>query len=89
MRGGYGTGDRATLAERAAGPSTVAPADLRRSPARHCLVGGEPSLLVEWRRGRGGWEGRVLSVVWLDGTGWVTLERWLPAAEIAPVPGAQ
>lgn len=54
------------------------------SPARHCHVAGEPSLLVEWRRTARGWEGRVLTLVWMDAVGWVTLERWLPAADIWP-----
>ena len=52
------------------------------SPARHCFVDGQPSLLVEWRRGATGWEGRVISVVWVDAVGWTNVERWLPAATI-------
>jgi hypothetical protein len=85
MRGGYGTGEHGTLAERVAGtvPHEQRPAT-PPSPARHCFVGGEPSLLVEWRRAEPGWEGRVLTLVWVDAVGWVTLERWLPATEITP-----
>ena len=53
MRGGYGSGEHGTLAERVAG---TAPQQQRpptpASPARHCFVDGEPSLLVEWRRAR-------------------------------------
>jgi hypothetical protein len=42
---------------------------------------------VEWRRGLHDWEGRVVSVRWLDGDGWATVERWLPAALVTPLPG--
>ena len=85
MRGGYGTGAHGTLAERVAGTGQ---ADARpvtpASPARHCFVDGEPSLLVEWRRSERGWEGRVITLVWVDAVGWVTVERWLPAPDITP-----
>ena len=85
MRGGYGSGEHGTLAERVAG---TAPQRQRpptpQSPARHCFVDGEPSLLVEWRREDRGWEGRVITLVWLDAVGWTTIERWLPASTIAP-----
>jgi hypothetical protein len=80
MRGGYGTSNFGTLADRS---STAGPAP-PSSPARHCHVDGQPSLLVEWRRGTTGWEGRVITVVWMDAVGWATVERWLPASEIAP-----
>ena len=87
MRGGYGTREHGTLAERVAGTGQpvepVRPAT-PRSPARHCHVDGEPSLLVEWRRCNGGWEGRVVSLVWMDAIGWVMVERWLPAEAISP-----
>jgi hypothetical protein len=85
MRGGYGSGEHGTLAERVAAsaqPGRQPPTP--PSPARHCFVAGEPSLLVEWRRREPGWEGRVLTLVWVDAVGWVTIERWLPAAEITP-----
>ena len=85
MRGGYGSREHGTLAERVAGtaqheqrPPTPP------SPARHCFVDGEPSLLVEWRQVERGWEGRVITLVWVDAVGWVTIERWLPAADITP-----
>ena len=78
MRGGYGTSDHGTLADRSGGARRAE----RSNPARHCHVDGSPSLLVEWRRGAGGWEGRVISVGWIDAVGWTTLERWLPAAAI-------
>jgi hypothetical protein len=85
MRGGYGTGDYGSLADRnratiasTPGQDAVQP----ENPARHCRVDGAPSLLVEWRRGPTGWEGRVISVVWVDAVGWASVERWLPATEI-------
>jgi hypothetical protein len=53
------------------------------SPARHCFVDGEQSLLVEWRHGSAGWEGRVISMTWVDGAGWATVDRWLPAPSIS------
>jgi hypothetical protein len=81
MRSGHGTSDHGTLADRHDG----ARPEQRRTPARHCHVGGEPSLLVEWRRGSSGWEGRVVSVSWIDAVGWATAERWLPAAQIVSV----
>jgi hypothetical protein len=78
MRGGYGTSGEGSLARRTGADQRVT----HRSPARHCFVDGQPSFLVEWRQGTGGWEGRVLSVVWVDAVGWATVERWLPAADI-------
>ena len=75
MRGGYGNGDQGNLASRTGADR---PADLP-TPARHCFVEGQPSLLVEWRSGTSGWEGRVVSVVWIDAVGWASVERWLPA----------
>lgn len=79
MRGGYRDGGQGNLASRVAGERPQDPP----SPARHCFVDSKPSLLVEWRRGATGWEGRVISVIWLDAVGWATMERWLPATEIA------
>jgi hypothetical protein len=52
------------------------------SPARHCFVDGQPSLLVEWRQGVAGWEGRVITLRWLDGEGWAVVEQWLQADSI-------
>ncbi len=99
MRGGYGSSDHGTLADRAArsrGSSYAAEEPISPagpvgrtgsvSPARHCRVDGEPSLLVEWARTERGWEGRVVSVLWVDTVGWATVARWLPASEIEPVP---
>jgi hypothetical protein len=56
-------------------------------PARHCWVGDavdregvkRPGLLLEWRQGRGGWEGRVVYVARLRADRWVAVEEWLPA----------
>jgi hypothetical protein len=88
MRGGYGTRDHGTLDDRNSGarsrqqpqpPQEPQPS----SPARHCHVDAQPSLLVEWRRGDTDWEGRVISVLWIDAVGWASVERWLPAADIA------
>jgi hypothetical protein len=78
LRGRYGTSGQGGIASRVGAQQPVDPP----SPARHCFVDGEPSLLVEWRQGRTGWEGRVITVVWLDGVGWATVERWLPADSI-------
>lgn len=79
MRGGYGRGNQDTLASRTGADRPADPP----SPARHCFVDGQPSLLVEWRRDVAGWEGRVISVVWVDAVGWATVERWVPTDEIA------
>jgi hypothetical protein len=81
MAGGYGRSDQGNLARRVAATSS---ARVHPSPARHCFVNGEPALLVEWRQGSAGWEGRVISMVWIDAVGWATVERWLPASAILP-----
>jgi hypothetical protein len=80
MRGGYGHSWQSNLASRVGADRTADPP----SPARHCLVEGQPSLLVEWRRGTTGWEGRVISVVWIGAVGWASVERRLPADLIGP-----
>jgi hypothetical protein len=80
MRGGYGDSGLGSLASRTGADPPMDPP----SPARHCFVGGEASLLVEWRRGSTGWEGRVISLVWVDAVGWATVERWLPVSGIVP-----
>lgn len=79
MRGGYGSSGHGSLHDRVHGVAAEPP-----SPARHCFVEGRPGLLVEWRQGVAGWEGRVVDMCWLDGEGWATVERWLPAARIEP-----
>jgi hypothetical protein len=77
MAGGYGRGDQGRLVDRI-DAALAGTAEIPRSPARHCFVDGEPALLVEWRWGNAGWEGRVISMVWAD-YGWATVERWLPS----------
>ena len=79
MRGGFGDSGQGNLASRTGADQTADPP----SPARHCFVDGQPSLLVEWRRANGTWEGRVISVVPIGGAGWASVERWLPEVEIA------
>ena len=78
MWGGHRNSGQGNLANRTGANQSAHPP----SPARHCFVDGQPSLLVEWRRGATGWEGRVISVVWVDAVGWTNVERWLPASTI-------
>ena len=67
-------------------------AQLDECPARHCWVSGaaddagvkRPGLLVEWRAGRTGWEGRVVYVAQLRPGTWALVEEWLNAALLAP-----
>jgi hypothetical protein len=61
-------------------------------PARHCWVtapvdGGvpRPGLLLEWRRGEHGWEGRVAYAAELRAERWGAVEEWLPAEVVASV----
>ncbi len=82
MAGGMGRSAQGNLASRVAATSSTSLRVPSGSPARHCFVEGEPALLVEWRQVDGGWEGRVLSMTWIDAVGWATLERWLPAGDI-------
>ena len=86
--GGMRRGLRMPLEDRVA---ASAPADLPRSagacPARHCWVLDavdlsrvrRPGLLVEWRQGHGGWEGRVVYVASLRSSGWAVVEEWVPS----------
>jgi hypothetical protein len=61
-------------------------------PARHCWVADavdgtgvkRPGLLVEWREGAAGWEGRVVYVAALRADGWAVVEEWLPASLLTP-----
>ena len=56
-------------------------------PARHCWVSDaadragvkRPGLLLEWRQGRTGWEGRVVYAVQLRADGWASVEECVPA----------
>lgn len=67
-------------------------AQLSECPARHCWVSGavddagvkRPGLLVEWRAGHSGWEGRVVYVAQLRPGTWVLVEEWLAASLLAP-----
>ncbi|WP_341928214.1 hypothetical protein [Nocardioides psychrotolerans] len=75
-----------------ASPSLPAPLTGQSCPARHCWVAdavdrhGEkrPGLLVEWRQGATGWEGRVVYAARLRPDGWLLVEEWVPAALLAP-----
>jgi hypothetical protein len=61
-------------------------------PARHCWVADaadgagvkRPGLLVEWREGASGWEGRVVYVADLHSRVWCLVEEWLPASSLTP-----
>jgi hypothetical protein len=61
-------------------------------PARHCWVAGaaddagvkRPGLLVEWRSGGAGWEGRVVYAAQLRSGAWALVEEWLPASLLTP-----
>jgi hypothetical protein len=79
MRGGHGPSGQGSIASRVGAQQPAEPP----SPAPHCFVDGEPGLLVQWRQGSGGWEGRVISMTWVDAVGWASLERWLAAQSIS------
>jgi hypothetical protein len=76
----------------AAAPAAPAP-PTAPAAARHCWAdppghpGPWPGLVVEWRRADGGgWLGRcVYAITEPDGSGVRVVERWLPAACLAPV----
>ncbi|WP_205473503.1 hypothetical protein [Nocardioides sp. SYSU D00038] len=61
-------------------------------PARHCWVADaldgdgvkRPGLLVEWRQGPGGWQGRVVYAARARVDDWVLVEEWLPAELLTP-----
>ncbi len=63
------------------------PAPVDACPARHCWVSDaidrtgvkRPGLLLEWRQGRTGWEGRVVYAVQVRAGGWASVEEWVPA----------
>ena len=67
-------------------------AQLDECPARHCWVSDavdgagvkRPGLLVEWRPGRTGWEGRVVYVAQLRAGTWTLVEEWLAASLLSP-----
>jgi hypothetical protein len=69
-------------------PRPAAPHDV--AEGRHCWVhdppdaaGTWPGLLVEWRRGETGWQGRVVYTV-VGAAGSRLVEAWLPAARLEP-----
>jgi len=61
-------------------------------PARHCWVADaadgrgvkRPGLLVEWRSGEDGWQGRVVYAAQLRPGSWSLVEEWLPASLLTP-----
>jgi hypothetical protein len=81
-----------TLVERS-GRSPVD--DRRRAPVHHCWVedaaeppGRHAGLLLEWRRDDERWMGLVAYVVQEAADGGVRLvQRWVPAALLAPITG--
>jgi hypothetical protein len=83
MAGGMRRRTSGTLADRVAGTGGR-PAPPR---AKHCWVTGPtgrlPGLLLAWRQGVEGWEGRVVHLV-LEPSGWVVVDEWLPAAVLEP-----
>lgn len=84
VAGGMRRRTSGSLADRVAGtPSVASPGP----PAvKHCWVvgpdGRHAGLLLAWRQGAGGWQGRVVHPV-LEPAGWVVVEEWVPAAMLA------
>jgi hypothetical protein len=82
-RGGFGI----PMHERVRAGATPAPPEAD-CPARHCWVADaadrtgtkRPGLLLEWRQGLNGWEGRVVYAARLRADGWASVEEWVPAA---------
>ena len=70
-----------TLASRVAGTSPP-PAQPPPPAIKHCWVTGPggrlPALLLAWRQGADGWQGRVVHPV-LEASGWALVDEWLPA----------
>jgi hypothetical protein len=67
--------------------ATARPAQLE--PVKRCWVyddrGGQPGLLLEWRRTALGWEGRVARPV-PDSASWVVVVEWVAADQLRPDP---
>lgn len=91
MGAGWGKqGTGVPLSERIRG-ATAAEASV--CPARHCWVADaadghgtkRPGLLVEWRQGDVGWQGRVVYALSLRPGEWQLVEEWLPAALLTPL----
>jgi len=78
MAGGMRRRSSGPLADRVAASAPV-PAP---PPLKHCWVSGPagrlPGLLLAWRQGPDGWQGRVVHAV-AEPSGWVLVEEWLPA----------
>lgn len=95
MAGGWGKrGSGIPLSERVrADQGADRGGDRDPCPARHCWVADatdrlgvkRPGLLVEWRQGSAGWEGRVVYAVQLRPGSWQTVEEWLPASLLTPL----
>jgi hypothetical protein len=87
-RGGIPMSRRVRLSSTSAGLPGVPD----ECPARHCWVAGavddagtkRPGLLVEWRSGADGWEGRVVYAALLRPGGWLLVEEWLPSSLLSP-----
>ena len=92
MAGGWQPGRGESLAERTRrSMERVAPAApdrplLPTTAGRHCWVIGDDGqalagLLLEWRQGGGGWQGRVAYATAGDGSARL-IEEWLPADQL-------
>ena len=70
-----------SLVDRVAGTPRPAPPP----SVKHCWVTGPmgrlPGLLLGWRQGAEGWQGRVVHPV-LESSGWALVEEWLPAEQL-------
>jgi hypothetical protein len=78
------------MAERVASSDTTATpaAPDRPGSLKHCWVldgeGRLPGLLLEWRRGERGFEGRVVHAVDDPQLGWIVVEEWVSAERLGP-----
>lgn len=83
MAGGMRRRTSGSLADRVAGtPPQPPPPAVEPPGVKHCWVTGPsgrlPGLLLAWRQGPHGWQGRVVHPV-LESPGWALVEEWLPA----------
>ena len=85
---------RLSMAERVRlGRDATTPPAEDGCPGRHCWVAEaadhagvkRPGLLVEWRQGATGWEGRVVYLLRLRTGGWATAEEWVAADLLTPL----
>ena len=89
VAGGMG-GNRGIPMSRRVRPAATAYDDC---PARHCWVADavddrgvkRPGLLVEWRRGTDGWEGRVVYAAQPRPGRWVLVEEWVADTLLTPL----